>query len=111
MSLEKLLCHIIAERHAYAGNFEGVGEAVVYEDATREGEYLSLVLQPTEGSRKDQSVIVTLELRSVVMTFGMTVLLTESFVGYQLLPIHHNWMQRYENKPQIAQISQKLTKK
>ena len=83
----------------------------MHENTARKGEHLGLVLQSPEGGRKDQSVIVTLELRPVIMTFWMTVFLTESLVGYQLLPIHHNCLQRYENKPQMMQISQKLTKK
>ena len=44
-----LLGHIVAKGHAHAGDLEGVGEAVVYEDASREGEHLCLVLQPAEG--------------------------------------------------------------
>ena len=85
-----LLGHIVAKGHAHAGDLEGVGEAVVYEDASREGEHLCLVLQPAEGGWEDETVVVALELRTIVVTFGMTVLLAESFVGYQLLPIHHN---------------------
>ena len=62
----------------------------MYENTPREREYLCLVLQPPEGGREDQSVVVAFELRPVIMTLGMPVLLTESFVGYQLLPVHHN---------------------
>ena len=67
-----------------------MGQAVVHKDASRQGEHLSLVLQASERSRKDQPVVVAFELRAVIMALRMTVLLTEPFVGYQLLPIHHN---------------------
>ena len=53
--------YVSSQGASYAGNFEGVGEAIVHKDATREGKHLGLVLQPTEGGRKDESVVVTLK--------------------------------------------------
>ena len=67
-----------------------MGKAVVDKDAAGQWEYLGLVLQTTERGGEDQAIIVAFELRPVVVTLRMTVLLTKTFVGYQLLPIHHN---------------------
>ena len=60
----------------------------MYEDASRQREHLRLVLQSAERCRKDQSVVVALKLRTVVMAFTMTVLLSESFVTDELFPVH-----------------------
>ena len=60
----------------------------MYEDTSRQREYLRLVLQSAERCRKDQSVVVALKLRTVVMTLAMTVLLSESFVTDELFPVH-----------------------
>ena len=76
--------HVVAERHAHAGHLQGMGEAVVNEDAARQGEHLCLVLQPAEGSREDEAVVVALELRSVVVALGVAILLPESLVGNEL---------------------------
>ena len=59
------------------------------EDTARQREDLSLVLQPTEWGRKDKTVVVAFELCTIIMTLWVTVLLPQSFIGYQLLPIHH----------------------
>jgi len=88
MPFRELLGHVIAQRHAHARDFQTVGETVVHEDAARKGEYLSLVLQAAEGGGENQPVAVTLEFRAVVVTLWMTVFLPETFVGYQLLPVH-----------------------
>jgi len=70
-------------------------------NAAWQREYLRLILQPSERSREYQAVVVTLKLRTVVMPLGMTVLLSQPSIRYQLLPIHH--------KPVI--MRRKFTKK
>ena len=67
--------HVVAERHAHGGHFERVGEAVVHEDAARQGEHLRLVLQAAEGCREDETVVIALELRAVVVALQVAVLL------------------------------------
>jgi hypothetical protein len=52
----------------------------VYEDASWQGEHLRLVLQATEGCREDETVVVTLEFRTVIMALRMALFLTESLV-------------------------------
>jgi hypothetical protein len=59
-----------------------VGETVVDEDTARQREYLGLVLKTTEGGGEYQTVIVALELCTVVVTLRMTVLLAQTLVGY-----------------------------
>ena len=48
-----------------------MGEAIMYEYTTRKGEYLSLVLQASEGCREHQSVIVAQEFRAFVVSRSM----------------------------------------
>ena len=43
-----------------------MSQSVVHKDATRKGKHLCLVLQPAEGSREDETVVVALKLRAVV---------------------------------------------
>jgi hypothetical protein len=74
------LSHIIAQRHAYRGNFETVGEAVMHEHTARKREYLGLVLQTTERCREDESVVITLKLGPVVMSLSMLMLLSKTFI-------------------------------
>ncbi len=65
-----------------------MGQSVVNENAARKGEYLRLVLKSAERSREDKTVVVALELRTIVEAVSVSILLTETLVGYQLLPIH-----------------------
>lgn len=90
MPTDEYFRHIIAQGHADTRHFQGVGEAVVYKDTSRQGEHLCLVLQTTERGRENESVVVAFELRPVIVPLRMFVLLSEPFVGYKLLPIHHN---------------------
>ena len=55
-------------------------KAVVHKNTARKWEYLSFVLKTTEGGGEDKTVIISFELRSVVMTLGMSVLLPKAFV-------------------------------
>ena len=71
---------VVAQRHAYASHLQAVGEAVVYEDAARQGEDLRLVLQSAECRREDESVVIALEFRAIVVAFGMFMLLSEALV-------------------------------
>jgi hypothetical protein len=90
MALRQLLGNIIAKRHANTRHFKGMCQTVVYEDTTREWEDLGFVLQTTERGRKDQTVVIAFELCTIVMTLGVAMLLSETFIGNKLLPIHHN---------------------
>jgi hypothetical protein len=65
-----------------------VRQAVVDEDAAWEREYLSLVLQTTEWSREDESVVIALEFRAVVLALDVKMLLAETYVGNELMPVH-----------------------
>lgn len=67
--LDDTLHHVITQRHTHTGNLQGVRQSVVYKDTAGQGEHLCLILQPAKGSRENQPVIVTLELRTVVMWF------------------------------------------
>jgi hypothetical protein len=61
----------------------------MYKDASGKWENLRLVLQTSERSRENQPVVVALELRPIVMPFRVPVFLSQAFVAYQLLPVHH----------------------
>ena len=103
MAQNELLRHIVAQRHAHTGDLQGVGQTVMDEDTARQREDLSLVLQPTEWGRKDKTVVVAFELCTIIMTLWVTVLLPQSFIGYQLLPIHHTKVQRYKISAMMTQ--------
>lgn len=60
----------------------------MYEDASREREYLCFILKTAERGGEDQTVVIALELRTVVMAWAMTVLLSETFVADELFPVH-----------------------
>ena len=66
-----------------------MSQTVVHKDATRKRENLRFVLQKTEGSGENQAVIIALEFRSVIMALGVAMLLSETLIRYQLLPVHH----------------------
>jgi hypothetical protein len=83
--------HVVAEGKAHAGHFETVGEAVVYEDAARQGKHLGLVLHAPERGGEDEAVVIALEFRAVVVAFRVSVFLSEAFVGYKLLPVHNRF--------------------
>ena len=42
-----------------------MGETIVHKDTAGEGENLGFVLQPAEGGRKDESVVVALKLSAL----------------------------------------------
>ena len=88
MEQQEPVDHIVAQGHAHTGHLERVGEAVVDEDAAGQREHLSLVLQPAERSRENQSVVVALELRPVVVALGVAMFLSEPLVGNELKPVH-----------------------
>ena len=61
----------------------------MHEYAAWQRENLRFVLQTSEGSREDQTVIIALKLCTVVASL-LHILLSEAFArGYQLLPVHH----------------------
>ena len=88
MDILQVTCHIVAKRHTHTCHLKRVGEAVVYKYAARQGKHLCLVLHTTEWSREYESVVVALEFGAVVMAFGMALFLSQSLVGYELLPVH-----------------------
>ena len=59
------------------------------EDAARQREDLRLVLQPAECRREDETVVIALEFRAVIVALCMLVFLSETLVGYQLFPFHN----------------------
>ena len=63
-------------------------QAVVNEDAAWEWKYLCLVLESAKGGREDESVVVALEFCAVVLSLEVEMLLSEAFIGYELLPVH-----------------------
>ena len=86
--LDDVTGDVVAQRHTHTCHFQAVGETVVDEDAARKREDLRLVLQPAESRREDQAVVIALELRAVVVAFGVLMLLSESLVRYELGPFH-----------------------
>ena len=60
----------------------------MHKDTTWKREHLSLVLQSSERCGVNQSVAITLEFRAVVVSKGVTIFLSETLVGYELLPVH-----------------------
>ena len=80
--------YVVTYRHAHTCHFQAVGETVVDEDAARKREDLRLVLQPAECRREDETVVIALEFRAVIMALSMLVFLSETLVGYQLFPFH-----------------------
>jgi hypothetical protein len=57
-----------------------MGQSIVYEDAARQREHLSLILQPAEWSREDKMVVVAFKLCSVIVSLAVTVFLSKPFV-------------------------------
>ena len=86
---DQSLRHVVAQRHAHRCHLQRVSQSVVHEDAARQREYLCLVLQSAKGCREYQSVVVALEFRAVVVTLAVLRLLAQSFVRYELFPVHH----------------------
>ena len=86
--LDDVAGDIVAQRHTHTCHFQAVSETVVYEDAARQRENLRLVLQPAESRREDQTVVIALELRAVIVALGVLMLLSESLVRYELGPFH-----------------------
>ena len=44
-----------------------MGQTVVDEDVSRKGKHLRLVLQPAEGRREDQPIVVALKIGALVL--------------------------------------------
>ena len=89
VSLCKYMTYVIAQRHSHRCYFKRVGEPVVDEYASRQRKHLCLVLQPAERSREYQAVVVALEFCAVIISGGMSLFLSQPFVGYQFFPVHH----------------------
>ena len=65
-----------------------MSETVMYKNTSRERKHLGFVLHAAEWRRENKSVVVALEFSAIVMPLGVMVFLTESLVGYKLLPVH-----------------------
>ena len=98
---------VVAQRHAHTGHFERMRQSVMHEDTAGQGEHLCLVLQAPEGSRENQTVVVALEFRTVVVPFGVSILLSETFGSDKYFPIHsvHNSLQMYAIVSNAANFS------
>src|SRR5574344_893200 len=83
-----LPCPIIATGHTDTCHLKTVRKAVMDEDTSRQREHLRLVLQSAKRCREDETVIVSLEFRAVIMTLRVAILLSEALCGYELLPVH-----------------------
>jgi membrane protein insertase Oxa1/YidC/SpoIIIJ len=110
----KACCNIITQRHTNTSHFERVSQSVVNKDATREWEYLGLILQTTEWCRENKSVVIALKLCTVVVSFRVSMLLTETLIRYKLLPIHHNQGAKVRKiravSAHFAEINEKIKK-
>ena len=81
--------YVIAQRTAYAGNFQAMCQPVVYEYAAGQREHLCLVLQSPERCGEDEAVVIPLKFRTVLVTLFMKLFQAESFGGYEGIPVHH----------------------
>ena len=82
----------VGQRLAHARHFHGVRQAVVHEDAARQGENLCLVLQTAERRREHKAVVVASEvgaqsaLARVVIVFQ-----PETLVVDKVFPAHQSF--------------------
>lgn len=58
------------------------------ENAAWQWKHLCFVLESAKGCREDESVVVALEFCAVVLSLEVEMLLSEAFIGYELLPVH-----------------------
>ena len=79
---------LCGERAAYAGHLDRMGKTVVDEYASRQRKHLGLVLQPPEGRREHQTVIVALEIAAHPAPRVVVILKSEALVAYQAVPVH-----------------------
>ncbi len=79
--INQMSCYIVAQGATYARNLQTVRQAVVDADVARQGENLRLVLHSAEWSRKNQTVIVALEVRAVLVLLVVIVFQSKSFGG------------------------------
>ena len=71
---------VVAQGVAHGGDLQGMGQPVVYEDASRQGKHLCLVLHSPERSREHQAVVVALEFGPLLVHFGVVAFLPETLV-------------------------------
>ena len=60
----------------------------MHENTSGQREYLRLVLKATKRGREDKPIVIALELRAQFGVSLVAVLLTQTFVGDKLFPIH-----------------------
>ena len=111
MLLQECPRNIVAQGTSYAGHLQTVGQPVVDEYASREREHLRFVLQTSERCREYKTVIIALEFRAVVFPDLVIFFQSQSFVGYQLLPIHihsSRFFTKVIKKVDIRSFSQKI---
>ena len=80
---------LVGKRASYTGYFDAVGQSVVYKYASRQGEYLSFVLQPPERRGEYQSVVVACKIRALSFAVVAVLLKPETGVAYKSVPFHH----------------------
>ena len=86
MPFKQQPAHVIAQAASYTAYLKAVCQPVMDEDATWQREDLRLVLQAAERSREDEPVVVSLELRPVILPV-LYAFLPETLVGKQPPPI------------------------
>ena len=59
--------HVGSERATDTRDLQAMREPVVYENATRQGEDLRLVLEPSEGGGEDQPIVIALEVGALML--------------------------------------------
>ena len=64
-----------------------MSETIVNKHGTGQGEYLCLILQTAKRGRKYQTIIIALELGTVIMALCMAQFLSESLAAYEGLPV------------------------
>lgn len=71
---------VVAQGVSHGGDLQGMGQPVVYEDASRQGKHLCLVLHSPKGGREHQAVVVALEFGPLLMHFRVVAFLPETLV-------------------------------
>jgi len=66
-----------------------MGKAVVDKDASGKRKNLSLVLQPAEGSRENQPVIIALKFAAIISSCSVIRFLSEALCREKLIPVHY----------------------
>jgi hypothetical protein len=66
-----------------------MGKTVMHKNAARQREHLGLVLQPAEGCRENETVIIPEKSRAVILMGGLNTLHAQTLCRNKSLPIHY----------------------